>query len=57
MTTLSVMTDFTVFCRLIQVALPHMRFVFLGAGIRLGLPSDLTSRRRRCLRLGVGITS
>jgi len=45
------MTDFAVCCRLIQIALPHMQFVFLGAGFRLGLPSDLTSRWGRCLRL------
>jgi hypothetical protein len=31
--------------------------VFLGAGIRLGLPSHPASRRRSCLRLGVSTTS
>jgi len=44
-------TDFAVLGRLIRVASPPMRFVFLGAGFCLGLPSDPASRRRRCLRL------
>jgi hypothetical protein len=43
--------------RLTQIAPPPTRFVFLGAGIRLGLPSHPASRRRSCLRLGVSITS
>jgi hypothetical protein len=43
-TILSVMTGFTFLSRLTQIAPPHTRFVFLGAGFRLGLPSDLTSR-------------
>src|SRR5437868_260311 len=52
-----VMTGFTFLSRLTQIAPPHTRFVFLGAGIRLGLPSHPASRRRSCLRLGVSITS
>jgi hypothetical protein len=36
---------------------PHTRFVFLGAGIRLGFPSHPASRRRSCLRLGVSTTT
>src|ERR1700750_2548246 len=51
------MTGFTFLSRLTQIAPPHTRFVFLGAGIRLGLPSHPASRRRSCLRLGVSITS
>jgi len=43
--------------RLTQIAPPHTRFVFLGAGFRLGLPSHPASRRRSCLRLGVSTTS
>ena len=57
MTTLSVMTGFTFLSRLTQIAPPCTRFVYLGAGIRLGLPSHPASRRRSCLRLGVSITS
>ena len=53
----SMMTGFTFLSRLTQIAPPHTRFVFLGAGIRLGLPSHPASRRRSCLRLGVSITS
>ena len=56
-TTLSVMTGFTFLSRLTQIAPPHTRFVFPGAGIRLGLPSHPASRRRSCLRLGVSTTS
>src|SRR5712691_5576677 len=51
------MTGFTFLSRLTQIAPPSTRFVFLGAGIRLGLPSHPASRRRRCLRLGVSTTS
>ena len=51
------MTGFTFLSRLTQIAPPHTRFVFLGAGIRLGLPSHPASRRRSCLRLGVSTTS
>ena len=51
------MTGFTFLSRLTQIAPPSTRFVFLGAGIRLGLPSHPASRRRSCLRLGVSITS
>ena len=43
--------------RLTQIAPPSTRFVYLGAGIRLGLPSHPASRRRSCLRLGVSTTS
>jgi hypothetical protein len=50
-------TGFTFLSRLTQIATPHTRFVFLGAGIRLGLPSHPASRRRSCLRLGVSTTS
>src|SRR5437773_5650664 len=50
-------TGFTFLSRLTEIAPPHTRFVFLGAGIRLGLPSHPASRRRSCLRLGVSITS
>ena len=56
-TTLSVMTGFTFLSRLTQIASPCTRFVFLGAGFRLGLPSHPASRRRSCLRLGVSTTS
>ena len=51
------MTGFTFLSRLTQIAPPYTRFVFLGAGIRLGLPSHPASRRRSYLRLGVSITS
>src|SRR5438105_10689608 len=51
------MTGFTFLSRLTQIAPPYTRFVYLGAGIRLGLPSDPASRRRRCLRLGVSTTA
>ena len=51
------MTGLTFLSRLTQIAPPYTRFVFLGAGIRLGLPSHPASRRRSCLRLGVSITS
>ena len=51
------MTGLTSLSRLTQIAPPHTRFVFLGAGFRLGLPSHPASRRRSCLRLGVSITS
>ena len=50
-------TGFAFLSRLTQIAQPHTRFVFLGAGIRLGLPSHPASRRRSCLRLGVSTTS
>jgi hypothetical protein len=43
--------------RLTQIAQPSTRFVFLGAGFGLGLPSHPASRRRSCLRLGVSTTS
>jgi hypothetical protein len=56
-TTLSVMTGFTFLSRLTQIAPPYTWFVYLGAGIRLGLPSHPASRRRSCLRLGVSTTS
>ncbi len=56
-TTLSVMTGFTFLSRLTQIAPPCTRYVFLGAGFRLGLPSHPASRRRSRLRLGVSITS
>ena len=55
--TLPAVTGFTLLSRLTQVAPPYTRFVFLGAGIRLGLPSHPASRRRSCLRLGVSTTS
>src|SRR5947207_14861762 len=51
------MTGLTFLSRLTQIAPPYTRFVFLGAGIRLGLPSHPALRRRSCLRLGVSITS
>src|SRR5215472_17529077 len=50
-------TGFAFLSRLTQIAQPHTRFVFLGAGLRLGLPSHPASRRRSCLRLGVSTTS
>ena len=50
-------TGFAFLSRLTQIAQPHTRFVFLGAGIRLGLPSHPASQRRSCLRLGVSTTS
>src|SRR5436305_10574121 len=56
-TTLLMVTGFTFLSRLTQIAPPSTRFVFLGAGVRLGLPSHPASRRRSCLRLGVSTTS
>src|SRR5260370_28403583 len=50
-------TGFAFLSRLTQIAPPPTRFVFPGAGIRLGLPSHPASRRRSCLRLGVSTTS
>ena len=50
-------TGFAFLSRLTQIAPPCTRFVYLGAGIRLGLPSHPASRRRSCLRLGVSTTS
>src|SRR6266704_3139164 len=50
-------TGFAFLSRLTQIAPPSTRFVFLGAGFRLGLPSHPASRRRSCLRLGVSTTS
>src|SRR5207248_1725401 len=47
----------TFLSRLTQIAPPYTRFVSLGAGLRLGLPSHPASRRRSCLRLGVSTTS
>src|SRR5437764_13316980 len=55
--TLLMVTGFTFLSRLTQIAPPSTRFVFLGAGVRLGLPSHPASRRRSCLRLGVSTTS
>ena len=52
-----VVAGFAVACRLTRAASPSMRFVFLGAEVCLRLPFDPASRRRRCLRLGVGTTS
>src|SRR5437763_15942757 len=51
------MTGLTFLSRLTQIAPPYTRFVFLGAGLRLGLPSHPASPRRSCLRLGVSTTS
>ena len=56
-TTLSVMTGFAFLSRLTQITPPITRFVFPGAGLRLGLPSHPASRRRSCLLLGVSTTS
>src|SRR5437763_6958177 len=56
-TTLLMVTGFTFLSRLTQIAPPSTRFVFLGAGVRLGLPSHPASRRRSWLRLGVSTTS
>jgi hypothetical protein len=56
-TTLLMVTGFTFLSRLTQIAPPSPRFVYLGAGLRLGLPSHLASRRRSCPRLGVHTTS
>jgi hypothetical protein len=56
-TTLLMVTGFTFLSRLTQIAPPSPRFVSLGAGVRLGLPSHPASRRRSCLRLGVSTTS
>src|SRR5215471_15467099 len=50
-------TGFAFLSRLAQIAQPPTRFVFLGAGFRLGLPPHPASRRRSCLRLGVSTTS
>src|SRR5437764_405290 len=55
--TLLMVTGFTFLSRLTQIAPPSTRFVFLGAGVRLGLPSHPASRPRSCLRLGVSTTS
>ncbi len=52
-----VVTGFAVFGRLTRVAPPPMRFVFLGAGFCLGLPSDPASRRCRYFRPGVRTTA
>src|SRR5918911_2565595 len=56
-TTLLMVTGFTFLSRLTQIAPPSTRFVFLGAGVRLGLPSHPASRRRSCLQLGISTTS
>src|SRR5439155_8423719 len=56
-TTLLMVTGFAFLSRLTQIAPPSTRFVFLGAEVRLGLPSHPASRRRSCLRLGVSTTS
>src|SRR3978361_676079 len=56
-TTLLMVTGFAFLSRLTQIAPPSTRFVFLGAKVRLGLPSHPASRRRSCLRLGVSTTS
>src|SRR5918998_4984462 len=56
-TTLLMVTGFTFLNRLTQIAPPSTRFVYLGAEVRLGLPSHPASRRRSCLRLGVHTTS
>jgi hypothetical protein len=56
-TTLLMVTGFTFLSRLTQIAPPSTRFVFLGAGLRLGLPSHPASRPHSCLRLGVSTTS
>jgi hypothetical protein len=56
-TILLMVTGFTFLSRLTQIAPPSTRFVFLGAKVRLGLPSHPVSRRRSCLRLGVSTTS
>src|SRR5437868_12254568 len=56
-TILLMVTGFAFLSRLTQTAPPSTRFVFLGAGFRLGLPSHPASRRRSCLRLGVSTTS
>src|SRR5437868_13707689 len=56
-TTLLMVTGFAFLSRLTQIAPPSTRFVFLGAEVRLGVPSHPASRRRSCLRLGVSTTS
>src|SRR5437868_14955518 len=56
-TILLMVTGFAFLSRLTQTAPPSTRFVFLGAEVRLGLPSHPASRRRSCLRLGVSTTS
>jgi hypothetical protein len=56
-TILLMVTGFAFLSRLTQIAPPSTRFVFLGAEVRLGLPSHPASRRRSCLRLGVSTTS
>src|SRR5437660_9659942 len=56
-TTLLMVTGFAFLSRPTQIAPPSTRFVFLGAEVRLGLPSHPASRRRSCLRLGVSTTS
>src|SRR5438309_5030682 len=56
-TTLLMVTGFAFLSRLTHIAPPSTRFVFLGAEVRLGLPSHPASRRRSCLRLGVSTTS
>jgi hypothetical protein len=37
-------TGFALSCKLAPIPQPHMRFVFLGSELCLGLPSDPTSR-------------
>ena len=46
-------TGFTICCWLTPTGMPHMRFVSLGAGFRLRLPSHPASQRRSCHQLGV----
>jgi hypothetical protein len=53
----SMVTGFAFLSGLTQIAPPSTRFVFPGAGFRLGFPSHLASRRRSCLRSGVSTTS
>src|ERR671938_1741898 len=56
-TIMLMVTGFTFLSRLTLIAPPSTRFVFLGAEVRLGLPSHPASQRRSCLRLGVSTTS
>src|SRR5487761_1682720 len=45
-------------CQLTQVVQPDTQRMFLGAAeVRPGLPAELASRRRRCLRPGVRTTA
>ena len=43
-------------CQLTQGSQPSMTFLFVGSSVCRWLPSDLPSRKRLCLKLGVAAT-